>query len=121
MTNEEQVQEFYEEPKTDLESLVNKGLSFQRLYTDGITPPKDMFSYDKKSVKIVDRHTGNVIFERDNIEVPSEWGQSGTDIMASEYLRKTGVPGTGAEISLKQLVHRVTHTIRAFGEEKSYF
>lgn len=102
-----------------LENLV--GLSFERKYTNETVSPYDMFTYEKRSVKIVDRETNKIIYENNNVEVPSGWGQPGTDILASKYFRRRGIPEIGAENSIKQVVHRVIHTIRTFGEENNYF
>ena len=38
-----------------------------------------------------------------------------------EYFRKAGVPETKHEVSVRQVIHRVTHTLRAAGEEYGYF
>jgi len=73
----------------------------------------------------------------DDIEVPSQWSQMATDILAQKYFRKTGVPQTdktgkpvldkegnqilGSEISLKQVVHRMAGAWRYWGEKYNYF
>jgi ribonucleoside-diphosphate reductase alpha chain len=73
----------------------------------------------------------------DDIEVPVQWSQMATDILAQKYFRKTGVPQvdkkgnelkdedgkpvTGAEKSLKQVVHRLAGAWRFWGETNNYF
>lgn len=110
------------ETQKGLETKLEQGLTFKRVYTDGETSPYDMLTYEKRHVKIVDNDDPTkIILERNDIEVPSEWGQVGTDILTKMYLLKTGVPETGSENSLKQVVHRVSHTIRTVGEENKYF
>jgi hypothetical protein len=65
---------------------------------------------------------GSVVFQMHDIEVPAEWSQLATDIVVSKYFRKAGVPGTGHETSVRQVVQRLAHTIRTWGEEeKVYF
>ena len=110
------------ETQKGLEEKLSQGLTFKRVYTDGKTSPYDMLTYEKRDVRQIDRDDpSKVIFERTGIEVPSDWGQKGTDILTEKYMRKTGVPETGGENSIKQVVHRVSHTIRTFGEENKYF
>ncbi len=91
-------------------------LPIKRHYT---TPGQDPFGtveYEYRTVRIMDP-TGKVIFEMQDVEVPRTWSQLATDIAASKYFRKAGVPGTGHERSVKQLIYRVAHTIRVAGEE----
>src|SRR5262249_2833659 len=38
-----------------------------------------------------------------------------------KYFRKAGVPQTGHEVSVRQVVYRVAHTIAAAGERMGYF
>ncbi len=59
---------------------------------------------------------GETVFEMRDIEVPASWSQLATDICMSKYLRKAGVPQTGHETSVRQVVYRVAHTIRKAGE-----
>lgn len=60
---------------------------------------------------------GEEIFAMKDLETPKHWSQLAVDIAASKYLRRSGVPGTGKETSIRQLIHRVAHTIRSAGEE----
>ncbi|MBX8635447.1 MAG: vitamin B12-dependent ribonucleotide reductase [Thermoplasmata archaeon] len=64
---------------------------------------------------------GKIVFEMDNIMAPEGWSQLAVDIAVSKYFRKAGVPGTGTETSVMQLIHRVAHTIRWAGEQYDYF
>ena len=75
----------------------------------------DQFRYERRSCFI--RNTdGSVVFGLENAEVPEEWSQLATDILISKYFRKAGVPGTGHETSLRQVVRRIAHTLRVEGE-----
>ena len=56
-----------------------------------------------------------------NLEVPKNWSQLATDILASKYCRRAQVPGTNYENSAKKVVHRISHTIRSYGEKHGYF
>ncbi|NDG84899.1 MAG: vitamin B12-dependent ribonucleotide reductase [Proteobacteria bacterium] len=69
--------------------------------------------------------SGKMIFEMKGIEVPETWSQLALDILASKYLRRTGVPGpdsqTGSETSVKQAITRITGSIRRQGEAQGVF
>ena len=59
---------------------------------------------------------GSVIFEQRDIEVPVDWSQTATNIVASKYFHgKMGSPER--ETSVAQLVHRVVDTIADWGFE----
>ena len=101
-----------------------KGLSFPRRFTRDELPVFDQFTYDYRS-SVIRNPNGEVIFEMNNVEVPSGWSQIATDILAQKYFRKAGVPqadGTlGRETSSKQVAHRMAHCWRVWGERNGYF
>jgi len=97
-----------------------KGLRFKRYFTQEGVHPFDKIVWEKRS-SVITEPDGSVVFEMRDIEIPQEWSQLATDIAASKYFRKAGVPGTGRETSVKQLVKRVAHTIRTEGEKLGYF
>ena len=35
---------------------------------------------------------GSVVFKLENVEVPTEWSQVASDVLAQKYFRKAGVP-----------------------------
>ncbi|MDB5192023.1 MAG: vitamin B12-dependent ribonucleotide reductase [Segetibacter sp.] len=101
-----------------------KGLQFERRFTkEGVTP-FDLFEYDYRT-SIIRNPSGEVVFEMTNVEVPKQWSQIATDILAQKYFRKAGVPqadGTlGRETSAKQVAHRMANCWRAWGERYNYF
>ncbi|OGJ44363.1 ribonucleoside-diphosphate reductase, adenosylcobalamin-dependent [Candidatus Peregrinibacteria bacterium RIFOXYA12_FULL_33_12] len=96
------------------------GLKINRLFTKSNFNPLDAIEYEKRKSCITEPD-GTVVFEFDQVEVPKDWSQLATDIIASKYFRKAGVPGTGHEVSAKQVVHRIANTIRAEGEKAGYF
>ena len=64
--------------------------------------------------------TGDTIFEQTDIETPSFWSQTATNIVASKYF--WGEAGTSQrETSMKRLVDRVVDTITRWGREGGYF
>lgn len=101
-----------------------KGLQFSRRYTkDGINV-FDQFEYDYRT-SVIRNPSGEVVFEMNNVEVPKQWSQIATDILAQKYFRKAGVPqpngGTGRETSVKQVAHRLANCWKVWGEKYGYF
>ncbi len=97
-----------------------KGLRFKRYFTKEGVHPFDAIEWEKRT-SVITEPDGRVVFEMKDLDIPKSWSQLATDIAASKYFRKAGVPGTGNETSAKQLVYRVAHTIRAEGEKLGYF
>jgi ribonucleoside-diphosphate reductase alpha chain len=96
------------------------GLSVARHFTKTDTDPLETVEYERRSSRITEPN-GEVVFELKNLEVPKSWSQLATDILASKYIRRAGVPETGYEISARQVIHRIANTIRDYGEEQNYF
>ena len=78
--------------------------------------PLDALTYEKRS-SVIANTDGSVVFKMENAEVPKSWSQLATDIVVSKYFRKAGVPGTGTETSVRQVVRRIAHALRRAGEE----
>lgn len=111
-------------------------MKINRLYTESSKSLYDMFEYTKRS-SILRKPDGSIVFEQDDIEVPKQWSQVATDILAQKYFRKTEVPQydnegksvldedgnhkLGSENSIKQVVHRLAGTWRHWGEKHNYF
>lgn len=104
--------------------LTSSRLQFSRQFTNEAVSPFDMFEYDYRT-SIIKNPSGEVVFQMDNVEVPKQWSQIATDILAQKYFRKAGVPKedgtTGRETSLKQVAHRLAHCWRIWGERNHYF
>ncbi|MDQ2721218.1 MAG: vitamin B12-dependent ribonucleotide reductase [Bacteroidota bacterium] len=102
----------------------NAGLRFSRHFTKEGVDPFNMFEYAYRT-SIIKNTTGEVVFQMDNVEVPKQWSQIATDILAQKYFRKAGIPQgdgrTGREISIKQVAHRMAHCWRVWGERNDYF
>src|SRR3989454_10035649 len=61
-----------------------------------------------------------MVFEQANVEVPSFWSQTATNIVASKYFRGTlGTPDR--ERSARQLIGRVADTLTRWGRQGGYF
>src|SRR3989338_6412121 len=96
-----------------------KGLKFDRRYSRPAQDPLDAVTYEKRTSAITNTD-GSVVFKMENAEIPKSWSQLATDIVVSKYFRKAGVPshgGTGSEVSVRQVVHRIASAIRKAGEE----
>ena len=100
------------------------GLQFSRRFTRDDVNVFDLFEYDYRT-SIIRNPNGEVVFEMNNVEVPRQWSQIATDILAQKYFRKAGVPQpdgtTGRETSAKQVAHRLAHCWRVWGEKYDYF
>jgi len=101
-----------------------KGMRFQRRFTKEGISAYDLFEYDYRT-SVIRNPNGEVVFEMNNVEVPKQWSQIATDILAQKYFRKAGVPqpdGTlGRETSVKQVAHRMANCWRVWGERYNYF
>lgn len=98
-----------------LSAANEKGLKIKRYFTKVNLDALDEPTYEKRRSVITDPD-GSIVFKMDDAEVPKSWSQLATDIVVSKYFRKAGVPLTGHEVSARQVVHRVAHTIRKAGE-----
>lgn len=108
-------------PASDLpDDARSSGLAFERLYTKPGLHPFDAVPFERRTSRITDPN-GAIVFEMADVEVPTHWSPLATDILASKYFRRAGVPGTGSETSLKQVVQRITRTIRTQGEKIGVF
>ncbi|HEY1115737.1 MAG TPA: vitamin B12-dependent ribonucleotide reductase [Chitinophagaceae bacterium] len=101
-----------------------KGLTFPRKYTREDVSVFDLFEYDYRT-SVIRNPSGEVVFEMNNVEVPKQWSQIATDILAQKYFRKAGVPqpdgSLGRETSLKQVAHRMANCWKVWGERYGYF
>ena len=100
------------------------GLQFSRRFTRQDVNVFDQFEYDYRT-SIIRNPSGEVVFEMNNVEVPKQWSQIATDILAQKYFRKAGVPqpdgSFGRETSAKQVAHRLANCWRVWGERYKYF
>ena len=113
----------------------NSGLKITRKYTSTGDPYKGI-AWEKRSSKITNPD-GSIVFEMNDVEIPSSWSQVATDIMVSKYFRKAGVPQVnedgkvlkdengdvvlGSESSSRQVFDRLAETWRDWGEKTGYF
>ncbi|MBC8033505.1 MAG: vitamin B12-dependent ribonucleotide reductase [Chitinophagaceae bacterium] len=103
---------------------VNNALVFNRRFTKEGVSVFDQFEYDYRT-SVIRNPSGEVVFEMNNVEVPKQWSQIATDILAQKYFRKAGVPqadgSLGREGSAKQVAHRMANCWKVWGERYGYF
>ena len=103
--------------KNTLIQPTGAGLRVPRRYTRPAVDPLDEVVWDRRKT-VITNPDGSVVFQMDDVEVPARWSQLATDIVVSKYFRKAGLPGSpGHETSVRQVVHRLAHTIRVAGED----
>ncbi len=106
------------------QASAKSGLQFSRRFTREDTSVFDLFEYDYRT-SVIRNPTGEVVFEMNNVEVPKQWSQIATDILAQKYFRKAGVPqpdgSLGRETSAKEVAHRMANCWRVWGEKYNYF
>lgn len=102
----------------DLSSLITRYYTKELEGQDDKTV-YDLFDWEKRDVVTKDYKTGKVLTEMHDVEFPVNYTQNAVDIIVSKYFRKAGVPKTGHETSLRQLVHRmVDFWVAALRDEK---
>jgi ribonucleoside-diphosphate reductase alpha chain len=106
------------------QASATRGLKFRRRYTSDVVAVFDQFEYDYRT-SVIRNPSGETMFEMNNVEVPKQWSQIATDILAQKYFRKAGVPqpdgSLGRETSAKQVAHRLANCWKAWGEKYGYF
>jgi len=91
---------------------------FTRVGVDPLSAEAGVF-WEKRNANITDAN-GKVIFEQSDVEVPTTWSQTATNIVVNKYFR--GTPGTKErENSVRQLVCRVADTMTSWGVKGKYF
>ena len=98
------------------------GVSFPRHFTAKLEPgvtPYDQVNWELRN-STIGNGLGAVMFEQRDVEVPADWSQTATNIVASKYFHgRMGSPER--ETSVGQLVHRVVDTIADWGLAGRYF
>src|SRR5258707_4208695 len=95
------------------------GLEFSRNFTKAGQNPFDEVEWEQRTIEIKN-DKGNTIFLQKDVEVPTTWSQTATNIVTSKYFH--GKPNTVQRVhSVRQLIARVGETIVRWGEEGGYF
>jgi ribonucleoside-diphosphate reductase alpha chain len=96
----------------------SRGLTFERRYTQATGDALGDMLWEGRT-SVITSSDGSVVFKMEGAEIPAGWSQLATDIVVSKYFRKAGLHGdkTQGETSVRQVVHRIAHTIRTYGEQ----
>jgi ribonucleoside-diphosphate reductase alpha chain len=95
------------------------GLSFSRHFTKPGVNPFDEVTWELRDAIIQD-YKGKLVFEQRNVEVPTDWSVTATNIVASKYLHgQVGTPER--EKGVRDLISRVAESIRDWGKRDGYF
>ncbi len=113
-----------------------KALAISRFFTSQGKNPLKEIEYKTRDCRIT-KQDGSLVFEMKNFRTPKSWSQNASDIIASKYARKAGVPQydtdgnvmkdsdgkviTGPEKGADQVVGRMTGCWRKWAEENGYF
>jgi len=107
------------EPVTRMTVPAGTGLEIPCLNSPPEGHPYDEIAWETRMVRITNEK-GDVIFEQNGVEVPRNWSETATTVVASKYFR--GKLGTkDRESSVKGLIDRVVKTITRWGVEGRYF
>lgn len=112
-----------------------RGLKINRFFTTPDVDPLKSIEYIERDCRII-KQDGSIVFEMKAFKTPKNWSQNASDIMASKYARKAGVPQIdekgniikengkpvlGAENGADQIISRMTGCWRMWGEQNGYF
>jgi ribonucleoside-diphosphate reductase alpha chain len=106
------------EPRKRTSTRKKKGLVVERRYTSGTETGFEAVTWEARK-SVITNPDGSVVFKMEGAEIPATWSQLATDIVVSKYFRKAGLHGDKhqGEESVRQVVHRIAHTIRRAGED----
>ncbi|MBN1465138.1 vitamin B12-dependent ribonucleotide reductase [candidate division KSB1 bacterium] len=94
-------------------------LKIRRFFTTPGTHPYDEIEWEFRTASIIS-DKGEVLFEREQVQVPKNWSQTAINIVASKYFH-TYRDRNEHETSVRQLIDRVARTLKAWGRKDGYF
>lgn len=99
-------------------------MKIDRLFTTEGANPYDGIEFEARRSEIRNPD-GSTVFLMEDVQVPKQWSQVATDILAQKYFRKAGVAtregGDGGETDARQVFHRLAGCWRHWGESHGYF
>ena len=94
-------------------------LTWTRMFCPEGTDVWDTVTWERRDSSIVDA-SGHAVFEQRDVEVPTSWSVTATNVVVSKYFRgHLNTPER--ETSARQLIGRVADTISQWGHEDGYF
>jgi ribonucleoside-diphosphate reductase alpha chain len=95
------------------------GMRFDRYFTRAGVDPLSEVRWELRDASIKGAD-GKVYFEQKEVEFPTSWSQTATNVVVQKYFRGTlGTPQR--ERSVKQMLSRVADTIYGWGKADGYF
>ena len=107
------------EPGTQQTSDGRTEISLPRNFTRRGEDVYASVEWEFRDARIED-DSGGVVFEQSGVEVPANWSNLATNIVASKYFRGH-MDSPRREFSVRQLVGRVVSTLRDWGVRGNYF
>ncbi len=110
-------------------SPTGHGLPIRRFFTTPGRHPYNEVDWETRTASIA-AEDGKTVFEQPDVEVPKEWSQRATNVVASKYFRGPLTAGLivhhelgeiKRERSVRELIDRVTGAITAWGRKDGYF
>lgn len=96
-----------------------KKMKFEFFFSKPDIHPFEEIEWETREAVILNEKK-EVVFQQNEVEVPSFWSQLATNVVVSKYFH--GQLGTDQrETSVKQLVNRVSQTIANWGKKDGYF
>ena len=96
------------------------GLGLSRRFTSVACDPYDDVTWERRDARLTDYRDGSIAFEQRAVEVPVDWSQNATNILAQKYFRGSlGTPER--ENSLRQVIDRIVGAITEWGSRDGYF
>lgn len=106
--------------QVDTTPVLSARSGLHRRFTSAGIDPYSTVDWEIRDARIVDHLRGGIAFEQCGVEVPANWSQNATNIVAQKYFR--GTPGASErESSVRQLVDRVVNAIAQWGMSDGYF
>ncbi|MCY4223796.1 MAG: intein-containing adenosylcobalamin-dependent ribonucleoside-diphosphate reductase, partial [Bacteroidetes bacterium] len=107
-------------------SSTKNGLTIQQVFSTKNEHPLDSVTWEHRDA-VIKNPQGEAIFEQKDVEFPECWSTLASNVVTSKYFYGDLANGHldpdegGREHSLRQLIHRVTHTISEWGYSQDYF
>ena len=98
---------------------VSSGRIRRHFSQEGVDPYSTV-RWERRDARLVNSFDGSTSFEQFDVEFPGEWSLTASNIVAQKYFRGS-LQADDREYSLRQVVQRVTSTIRQWGESDGYF
>jgi len=111
-------------------------MKFSRRFTHAGAGPYESTDFGSRRSEIRNPD-GTLVFEMDDVTVPTDWSQVAVDVLVQKYFRKAGVPQvdaegtpvvddqdqpiTGPEKDARQVFHRLAGCWSHWGREHGYF